>query len=182
MRKLIADRDALFAQGRTIGMSERAIRAFIEQRSGAAGRGIEFLFGLSEWWAWWQTEGRWERRGQGKHDYCMARFGDVGPYHPNNVYCATKSENVTHGQRGRPKKRNVIPPNSEADARLGIHFRTARKQAGLSQQQLAAKAGIMACTLSELESGIANPTIVTLGRIARALDMELDVVFTHPTT
>ena len=181
MRKLIADREALLAEGKALGMPERAIRAFMEQRGGAGRRGSEFLFPLSEWWAWWQTDGRWERRGIGKHSLCMARVGDVGPYHPNNVYCATHSENVTHGQRGRPKKRNAIPPNSEADARFGLHFRTARKQAGLSQRQLATEAGIMACTLSEFENGIGNPTIVTLGRIARALNMSLDFVFTRPT-
>jgi hypothetical protein len=70
-----------------------AERAFQHQRYGAKKRGIPFLFTRDEWWAWWQVDGRWERRGRFGHNLCMARKGDVGPYSAENVYPATMADN-----------------------------------------------------------------------------------------
>src|SRR3712207_5757761 len=67
-------------------------QAFSGHRSGAARRGIPFLFGFEEWRAWWLEDGRWEHRRPG--GLCMARRGDAGPYAPNNVYCATHAQNT----------------------------------------------------------------------------------------
>jgi len=78
------------------GMPPEAVRAFQRQRTNARTRGIEFLFTFEEWWAWWQMDNRWERRGVRKGQLAMARFKDEGPYHPNNVYCATREENLAH--------------------------------------------------------------------------------------
>lgn len=69
------------------------VKAFDDHRRNAKKRGIEFLFTLPEWWAWWQIDGRWEQRGMGRDALVMARRGDAGPYSPENVYCATHSEN-----------------------------------------------------------------------------------------
>ena len=46
-----------------------------------------------------------------------------------------------------------------------------RKEHDLSQEQFAEKAGISLPLLSELERGIANPTLQTLEKIARAMDL-----------
>ena len=45
-------------------------------------------------------------------------------------------------------------------------MRTRRKEAGLSQEGLAEKTDVSMALISELERGIANPTIQTLEKIA----------------
>jgi hypothetical protein len=65
-------------------------------------RGIPFLFTLPEWWDWWLVGDRWNNRGLKGNGLVMARFGDVGPYSPRNVYCATARQNcqdVDHQKR-----------------------------------------------------------------------------------
>ncbi|MFI3236665.1 MAG: helix-turn-helix transcriptional regulator [Lachnospiraceae bacterium] len=53
----------------------------------------------------------------------------------------------------------------------------ARKQAKLTQQQLAEKTGINRSDISKLENGNANPTIALLQRIAEGMDMTLKLEF-----
>lgn len=79
---------------RSLGIPEDARQAFRAQRQSAARRGIPFLFALTEWWAWWQVDDRWARRGMGSHALVMARNGDVGPYSAENVRCITHAENM----------------------------------------------------------------------------------------
>lgn len=69
-----------YARLRRIG----AVKAFQEQRGNASRRGIEWRFKLGEWWAVWRESGAWHLRGRG-YGYVMARFGDTGPYAPDNV-------------------------------------------------------------------------------------------------
>lgn len=66
---------------------------FRGQQRAAARRGIPFLFSFEEWWAWWQVDNRWARRGVRKDCLVMARKGDRGPYSPENVTCKTQHEN-----------------------------------------------------------------------------------------
>jgi len=68
-------------------------RAFIKHRSVAKQRGIEFLFTFEEWIAIWRDSGRWTERGCRKGQYCMARFGDKGPYATGNVRICLVTEN-----------------------------------------------------------------------------------------
>lgn len=56
--------------------------------------------------------------------------------------------------------------------KLGAYFRDLRQQHGLSQQQLADKAGITRQHLTRLEAG-GNPKLLTLVRLADALKIEL---------
>ena len=49
-----------------------------------------------------------------------------------------------------------------------------RKQRKLSQQQLAAEAGISKAYLSQLEAGKRSGTTAVLARLARALEIDLD--------
>lgn len=85
--------------------------AMLNQIDGAERRGVGFEMSPAEWWAWWQQDGRWQRRGRGLDRLCMARLGDVGPYAVGNVYCATNSQNLrdamSNGRNvggGRPRK------------------------------------------------------------------------------
>src|SRR3954451_1114927 len=51
-----------------------------------------------------------------------------------------------------------------------------RTRLGLSQQQLADAAGVTRGYIAKVETGTANPTAALVGRIAKALDLEIDVV------
>lgn len=54
---------------------------------------------------------------------------------------------------------------------VGLNIRKIRKQAGLSQEQLALSADVDMRYLGGIERGEYNPTIELLGRIAEALDV-----------
>lgn len=124
---------------RSLGIPEDGRQAFRAHRQNAKRRGIPFLFELADWWAWWQLDGRWERRGMGGDALVMARPGDTGPYSPENVVCLTHAQNqaeinpakrsagllaawqrkkargedshlVVRG-KGHPRSRTVITPN-----------------------------------------------------------------------
>src|SRR5258706_4936016 len=59
---------------------------------------IEFLFEFDDWVAWWENHlgPDWaSKRGHHRGQYVMARNGDKGPYHPNNVHLATAEENCS---------------------------------------------------------------------------------------
>lgn len=53
----------------------------------------------------------------------------------------------------------------------------ARKEKGLTQTQLAKKMGSKQAVVSRLESGLANPTVRFLNRLADALNCRLEIRF-----
>ena len=53
----------------------------------------------------------------------------------------------------------------------------ARKAAGLTQKDLAARTGIAQADISKLENGNANPSLRTLQRLADGMGMKLKVEF-----
>lgn len=65
--------------------------------------------------------------------------------------------------------------------RLGRSVRAARLRAGLTQEELARRAGMSQEALSLLERGVGNPTMKTLERIARALGCSLEISFGEPS-
>lgn len=69
-----------------------AVCKFITQKKSAQQRGTPFLLTLKEWWDIWQESGHWKDRGRGS-GYCMARWGDSGPYAIGNVRIILSSEN-----------------------------------------------------------------------------------------
>jgi hypothetical protein len=79
---------------------------FWQQKGGAKKRGIEWHFTFEEWVEWWGED--FERRGSGKGKLVMARFGDTGPYHPDNVRKITHGENISEAWKGR-----VVGPMSD---------------------------------------------------------------------
>lgn len=66
--------------------------------------------------------------------------------------------------------------NPETLKELGRILHTLRKQAGLTQQQLAERAGISRPNYREIENGSAAARATTLINIARALGMELMLI------
>ena len=57
----------------------------------------------------------------------------------------------------------------ESRYRLGVEVVLRRAGRGLMQRELASLAGIPQPTLSEIERGLANPTLATLAELAHAL-------------
>lgn len=55
---------------------------------------------------------------------------------------------------------------------FGKNVRHYRKLKGMTQEQLAVAAGMERSYVSDLERGTRNPSVVALGRIAAALDLE----------
>ena len=60
---------------------------------------------------------------------------------------------------------------------LGYRIRYLRQQKGLSIESLALEAEINRNYLGDLERGTRNPTLVILNKIAKALDIDLSVLF-----
>lgn len=60
------------------------------------------------------------------------------------------------------------------DARrlVGRNLKRLRKEAELSQEELAAEAGLHRTYVSDMERGTRNPTVVVLFKIADALEIE----------
>lgn len=70
---------------------------YFRQLRSAGQRGITWAMTFPEWCAVWDASGKWHLRGRGKHYYCMARNGDIGPYASGNVRIITNSENASEG-------------------------------------------------------------------------------------
>ncbi|MCC8958759.1 helix-turn-helix transcriptional regulator [Bradyrhizobium sp. Pear77] len=66
--------------------------------------------------------------------------------------------------------------SSEATQQLGRLLRDARKQTGLTQEQVAERAGISRPRYCDIEQGIAAARANTLINVARALGMELMLI------
>jgi y4mF family transcriptional regulator len=58
---------------------------------------------------------------------------------------------------------------------LGRRIRERRKGLGITQQGLAEISGVSLHTLSDLESGKANPTLTTLVQVLTPLGLQIDV-------
>ena len=61
---------------------------------------------------------------------------------------------------------------------VGKNIQRIRESKGISQQELAAKCNFEKSNMSRLEAGRVNPTLSTLEKVAKALDVSLAVIFT----
>jgi transcriptional regulator with XRE-family HTH domain len=61
--------------------------------------------------------------------------------------------------------------------KVGNRIKTLRKKADLSQEELAEKAKIDLTSVSEIESGLRNPSLKTLHKISLALKTSLKDIF-----
>lgn len=66
---------------------------------------------------------------------------------------------------------------ARASLLLGQMVHDRRAELGLTQAELAERAGMTQPQLSRLESGGATPTVPLLARLASALDADLDISF-----
>jgi len=73
---------------------------------------------------------------------------------------------------------NMNEPNFEnLLGQLGQEIKTLRLRAGLSQEALALAAEVDRTYVSQLERGIANPSLMILHRISIVLDRKLQIIF-----
>jgi XRE family transcriptional regulator, regulator of sulfur utilization len=63
-----------------------------------------------------------------------------------------------------------------SDIALGLQFHDARVSMGITQQELALRAGVPQADISRIERGGGNPTEATLQRLARALGRQLALI------
>jgi transcriptional regulator with XRE-family HTH domain len=61
---------------------------------------------------------------------------------------------------------------------VGANIRRLRIEAGIPQEELAARMGVDQGYVSKLEAGQRNPTITTIGNAAKALGIDADRLFT----
>ncbi len=61
---------------------------------------------------------------------------------------------------------------------IGKNIQKIRESKGISQQELAAKCNFEKSNMSRLEAGRVNPTLSTLEKVAKALDVSLAELFT----
>ena len=90
---------------------------YMSQKHMATIRNIEWQFTYESWLEWWGSDIVNRGRGQGK--LCMARLGDTGPYHPNNVRKLTHQENSSEKVmpedfkiRQSQRQKNIPKPES----------------------------------------------------------------------
>lgn len=65
-------------------------------------------------------------------------------------------------------------------ARLGARLRRLRRERNLTQEGLAERAGVSYKFLGEIERGTGNPSLDTLERVSRALNVEVTDLFGPP--
>lgn len=58
---------------------------------------------------------------------------------------------------------------------VGEALSEARDKSGISQKELSVRTGIDQSDISKIERGVANPSINTLERLAKAMDMEIKI-------
>lgn len=68
---------------------------------------------------------------------------------------------------------------SEAKTLLSKRIQNLRHATGLTQERLAEKAGLSLKHLGEIERGRGNPTLSSLDRLAKALDVSLSEMFDY---
>lgn len=92
---------------------------FRYQRSRANQRGIPFLLTFEQWYEWWQSTGHWHERGNTKGKYVMSRYGDLGPYSLDNIFCQTTEDNT---REGNVKLRGIVR-SDETRQRMSESFK-----------------------------------------------------------
>ena len=73
-----------------------------------------------------------------------------------------------------------MPLETDIRARFGRRLRGIRKERGLSQEELAFKAGLHRTYVSSAERGMRNVGLVNVERLAQALDIDICEFFRPP--
>jgi len=93
---------------------KRIMDNYCGQKSMAKKRGIAWEFTFESWLAWWGDD--YALRGQGRGKLCCARFGDLGPYSPDNCKKITHEQNARETdftKRGTSQFKTYIPSKSK---------------------------------------------------------------------
>ena len=64
-----------------------------------------------------------------------------------------------------------------AEARLYVNLKAVRQEAGLTQGELAERAGVSRKTVNTIENGVFTPSVTVALLMARALDVPLEQLF-----
>jgi hypothetical protein len=72
-------------------------------RRHAKDRKIPFLLTFDQWLQIWIDSGHIHESGTRNHQYCMARYGDKGPYAVGNVRIVTVAQNHAENTKGKFK-------------------------------------------------------------------------------
>lgn len=64
-----------------------------------------------------------------------------------------------------------------AEARLVVNLKAVRQEAGLTQGELAERAGVSRKTVNTIENGVFTPSVTVALTLARALDVPLEQLF-----
>ncbi len=70
----------------------------------------------------------------------------------------------------------TMPKPDRTLAAFGRNVRRRREEQGLSQEKLAAKAGVDRAFLSGIESGTRNPGVLTVAKLAKALGVSISAL------
>jgi hypothetical protein len=106
-------------------------RSFNDQRQNARKRNVEWQFEFDSWLEWWGED--ITNRGRKQGQLVMARNGDTGPYHPDNVRKALCSENVSESRLGKVSNRKGAKHTIESrlknsEAQKAIHAKRKLKK------------------------------------------------------
>ena len=93
----------------------------------------------------------------------------------NAVYYAYVGLPEAENEHGRISAPSTQPPRQSSAQIIGEQIRSRRIGVGLTQKQLAAKAGITQSVLSRIESGKGNPTLSLLEELAAALGTSMEI-------
>jgi transcriptional regulator with XRE-family HTH domain len=73
-----------------------------------------------------------------------------------------------------------VAGDMEDSVSVGDHIRYARRQLGLSQQDLATRVGVTRSTIYQWESGAAEPSSKKLGLVAHVVGLRLEELLADP--
>ena len=71
----------------------------------------------------------------------------------------------------------AVPPPESLSRNIGTTIRAYRLHKGMSQGDIEKRTGLLRCYLSRVENGHTVPSLETLQKIARALDLQLSEFF-----
>lgn len=86
----------------------------------------------------------------------------------NNIYVASPKYRPSLSKEEQEKLRK------EFTDLLSAHLRAKREESGLTQEDLAFKAGLNTAYYSHLERGVYSPTFFVIWRIAQAMNMKVE--------
>jgi hypothetical protein len=85
------------------GAPRQAWHRYRQHRWNAAKRPVPFEISFPDWLAIWWYSGHWFERGNRRGQWVMARPGDVGSYHKDNVFITPHVENTVAAHIGKKR-------------------------------------------------------------------------------